>query len=228
MSQNWAPFVGFPRIDHVDGGDQSWTDSMAASRTTAPQTTRLPSQLGKRGPGTECAKRRVSAQPLDALGLSAMRTRDHFGHIDASIKAHLTAKQLRLTGLRDSLIELQDTVAKDMKTAIDEAWRRGVMHGEWLKTGEGLVNAEAAAAAEELRQKVFELELQVVNQQHKYELARKRISELSTAQYSPPHRTPPPSPVHDADPLDISLEEILSSLADHSPISQESYSPVSV
>ena len=228
MSQNWAPFVGFPRIDHVDGGDQSWTDSMAASRTAAPQTARPPSQLGKkRGPGTECGAKRVRTQPLDALGLSAMRTRDHFGHIDASIKAHLTAKQLRLTGLRDSLTELQDTVAKDMKTAIDEAWRRGVMHGEWLKTEEGLVNAEAAAAAEQLRQKVFELELQVVNQKHKYELARKRISELSAAQYSPPHRTPPPSPEH-TDPLDISLEEILSSLADHSPISQESYSPVSV
>ena len=78
-----------------------------------------------------------------------------------------------------------------MKEQRDETWRRGVTHGEWLKEGEARLNSESAAAAEGLRSKIFELELQVVEMQRKYELARHRNSELSCAG-SPPLSEPAP------------------------------------
>ena len=80
------------------------------------------------------------------------------------------------------------------------------------------MNAEAAAAADVLRRKVFDLEIEIVEMRKKYELARGRISELM-APHSPNALRPPPSPdpvrvdIHDDDRLD--WQELLDSLAEH-------------
>jgi len=245
---------GFPSIDHASPRVYECLDRSRSAAPPAKKTAKVPSQLGKRGPiqplpnGT--GKR---PSPLDALGDSALRSRDHFGHLTASVKAHLSPKLLRQTGIEDALLELQSTVARDMKEQRDETWRRGVTHGEWLKEGEGRLNSESAAAAEGLRKKVFELELQQVEAQRKYDLARRRISELSvqsaddryvTDPFPPgawsPGRGPrdsPPGidpfstfvPGHNAYGEQIDISDLLDSLADDdgtfSPISQPPLSP---
>ncbi len=243
MSANADGLASLPLFPSLDMYCDGTSSLMEASRATAPlasksvKAPKVPSLLGKRGPIQPLpnggGKRPT---PLDQLGDSALRSRDHFGHLTASLKAHMSGKQLRATGLENALLELQATVAKDMKQQRDETWRRGVTHGEWLKEGECRLNTQSAAAAENLRQQVFDLEMKVLHLKRdlaaadiKNEASRRKISELSCRIATTPEPAPPPPAPEDTAET-MSIEELIDSgLFDeegvYSPISQPPLSP---
>ena len=106
------------------------------------------------------------------MGDGTLRSRDHFGHLVASVKAHIPSKAQRDTGIVEALDELAGTVAKDMTLLIERAWKNGVAHGEWLREGECRRNAEIAAGAAAMKDQFLQLQLAYYTTKHQLDLAK--------------------------------------------------------
>ena len=184
--QSCCALFGYPTLDSytpLADTDSNKDSNKKHSNTSTPRLVPLVRQQGKRRSiGPPPAERQAKRSPLDSFGDAAVRSKDHFGHLCASVKAHLPRKQLKDTGLLEALDELQSTVASDMKRAIDSTWRNGVSHGEWLKTGEARQHEQVAASADAMRQRLFELEVSYMTLNNQYTIALQRIKELYNAQ----------------------------------------------
>ena len=142
--------------------------------------------------------------PLDAFGDSAVRTRDDFGHITAALKAYLTPKQLKDTGVLLALDELQVSVSKDMQAQVENTWRNGVAHGEWLKEAE---RREMEDAARTLQRNYNALQTQNLTMQQQLWQAAAQIKALVPAQgVLPPQQLPAPSGPDAPTALDKDME----------------------
>ena len=138
--------------------------------------------------------------PLDVFGESAVNTRDHFGHLTASLMNHMTAKQQKDSGVQAALRELAETAARDMAKMVEHSWQNGVAHGQWLKDAESRRNAEEAASAVAAKAELFKLQLNNQTLLNQLRLALARVKELD--------------PLTGSASDEISMEELQSHLDD--------------
>ena len=151
---------------------------------------------------------------LDTFGDGAIRSRDQFGHMRASMKSHMSDKQLVTTGFLPALDELETIVAKDLTRSIDITWKKGVMHGEWLKDAECRRHEAAVSTIPCLEQKLFEQQLCYNTLQNQYALALNRIKLLSNTTQLPNTSTSLPPGLSMDDFYKFDIYELLQDVSD--------------
>jgi hypothetical protein len=213
----YAALYGLPTLDQVAPRvETSGRFQMGAAPTLTPLTPQATTKLGKRRAGALPVEREPKRTPLDVFGDGTLRTRDHFGHVEAMLKAHMTPKLFKDLKVVDALDELAGTVAKDVKRQIDITWKNGVAHGEWLKEAEASHNAHAASCLATMKTELFKLQVNNQSLVNRLALAKIRIRELEESQISTPYIPEPPptapiQPIHtlnDGKFEDINLDDL--------------------